>query len=361
MKIKTKLLLGFGLLFVVVVFFGVVSVYYIEDISEHSKSSIKNNYETLMFTREMRTQLDENDLPLSATAAAAFDNSLKKQEHNITEPGEKEATAGLRQAFAEITNGTSSLAAQQQAEKTARVQLNTIDGLNMKAIVQKNNYINDTVSKATLYLGGIVFVTFLILFIFIINFPGFILNPLNQFIDGVHEIREKNYDVHLEFKTGDEFAALAIEFNKMAANLSNMENENLTKVISGENQVKILMEELPAAVIGVNEKQEILFINNEARRILKIGDRLVNGLQIHDVVSGSNLLNTILDAKDGEQGVRLSLDGKASKYQIKKFEIVVPNLKPKSFDTMQFAGYPAGMIYVVKGVEQPEPNAVKPS
>jgi NtrC-family two-component system sensor histidine kinase KinB len=360
MKIKTKLLLGFGLLFVVVVFFGIVSIYYIEDISEYSKTTVKNNYETLTFTRDMRAVIDENDLPLSTAASTAFDNALKKQEHNITEPGEKEATAGVRKAFNEIIDPGSALTAKQQAERAARFQLKTIEGLNMKAIVQKNNYIHDTVSKATFYLGGIVFVTFLILFVFIINFPGFILNPLNQFIDGVHDIREKNYDVRLEFKTGDEFAALAVEFNEMAANLGEQENKSLTKAISAENQVKILMEQMQAAVIGLSEKQEILFINREARKILKIDDKPVNGLPIHDVVKSSNLLSTILEAKDGERGVRLSLDGKASKYHIKKFEIVVPNLKPKPFDTLQFSGYTAGMIYLIKSVEQPEPDSVKP-
>ena len=358
MKIKTKLLLGFGLLFVVVVFFGIVSIYYIENISEYSKTTVKNNYETLTFTRDMRAVLDENDLPLTAAAATAFDNALKKQENNITEPGEKEATAGVRTAFSQITDPNAALPAKQQAERTARLQLKTIEGLNMKAIVQKNNSIHETVSKATFYLGGIVFVTFLILFVFIVNFPGFILNPLNQFIDGVHEIGQKNYSARLEFNTGDEFAALAIEFNQMADHLSELENTSLTKIISGENQVKILIEEMPAAVFAVNEKQEILFMNGEARRLFKINDRPINGQPINDVVKSSNLLNSILESKDGEHGVRLSHDGKAAKYQIKKFELVVPNLKPKPMD-LQFAGYAAGMIYILKGTEQAQPDAVK--
>jgi nitrogen fixation/metabolism regulation signal transduction histidine kinase len=359
MKIKTKLLLGFGLLFVVVVFFGIVSIYYIEDISEYSKTTVKNNYQTLTFARDMRAVLDENDLPLSAAAAAAFDNALKKQENNITEPGEKEATAGVRKAFSDITDQQSGLAQKQQAERTARLQLKTIEGLNMKAIVQKNNYIHDTVSKATFYLGGIVFVTFLILFVFIINFPGFILNPLNQFIDGVHDIREKNYDARLEFNTGDEFAALAREFNAMAAGLSEQENASLTKIIAGENQLKIVIEEMNAPVFGLNEKQEVLFMNTKARAILKVDDKPVNGLPIRDVVKSINLLTSILESKDGERGVRLSHDGQASKYQVKKFEIVVPNLKPKPFETLQFASYAAGMIYLLKNIEDAQPDTVK--
>ena len=41
MKIRKKLFLGFGLLFVVVLFFGAVSIYYVEQISETAKVTFK--------------------------------------------------------------------------------------------------------------------------------------------------------------------------------------------------------------------------------------------------------------------------------------------------------------------------------
>ncbi len=263
----------------------------------------------------------------------------------------------MHKAFIEITDPKSTLAEKQQAERTARFQLKTIDGLNLKAIMQKNDHIHTTVSMATFYLGGIVFVTFLILFVFIINFPGFILKPLNQFIDGVHEIGEKNYDVRLEFDTGDEFAALAVEFNKMAANFSELENKSLTELMSAEYQLKTLIEEVAAAVIVLNENQELLLMNAAARNILKI-DEPVRGRPVHEVVKNNGLLKSLLNSDDGEPGVKLSAGDKASKYRIKKFEIVVPNLKPKPFDTLQFAGFHAGMIYVLKNMEEAQPNAV---
>jgi len=349
MKIKTKLLIGFGLLFLVVVFFGVVSVYYIEDISENSNKTLKNNYETLTFTREMRAVLDENDLPLSVKAAQAFDSALKKQEGNITEPGEKEATAGVRAAFGQLTNAATAND-QQKAEKDIRSGLKTIDGLNMKAVVDKNEHIRATVNNAMLYLGAIVFVTFLILFIFIVNFPGFILNPLNQFISGVHEIGEKNYDARLEFKTGDEFADLAVEFNTMAANLAERDNDSTIRILTCENELKILAEEIPAAVIALNQKQEVLLINPAARKILKIDDKPLNGLPIHDVVKGNHLLAAILESKDG---------AKISNHKVKNFEIVVPNLKPTPFEALQFASYTAGKMYILTAINDEAHNTVK--
>jgi NtrC-family two-component system sensor histidine kinase KinB len=348
MKIKNKLLLGFGLLFIVVLFFGVVSIYYIEEISENSKITLKNNYETLTFTRDMRSVLDENNLPLTTKAAETFDKALKKQENNITEHGEKEATAAVRAGFGLLIDPAQSINQKQEAERSIRFSLKEIDGLNMHAIVLKNNYIHETVTRATLYLGGIVFITFLILFVFIVNFPGFILNPLNQFTEGVDEISKRNYDIRLEFKTGDEFEELARAFNRMAAGLSESENINLTKIFSEEIRLKAIAEEVDGAVIGVSAKQEILFINKAAKEMLHMGEKNVIGRPTHEFTQNHNLLKTIIEKKDTESPLKIDMHGKTSYFQQTNIEIVVPNFKPNPLDTVQFSGYSAGMIYILK-------------
>jgi NtrC-family two-component system sensor histidine kinase KinB len=338
MKIKTKLLLGFGLLFLVVVFFGIVAIYYIDAISENSKKTVKNNYETLTFTRDMRSVLDENDLPLSATAVQDFNNALVKQEHNITEPGEKEATGGVRAALGQLTTATVSLSDKQHAERDIRSGLKTIDGLNMNAIIEKSRNIHKTVSDATLILGGIVFITFLILFVFIVNFPGFILNPLHQFVEGIQAINDKDYHSRLELKTNDEFADLAIEFNKMAASMADSQNQSMSRILNCESQLKVIGEEMPGALLALNEKQEILTINTAARKLFDIGEKPVSGHKITNVVKENHLLTSILASKDGD---------KISHYRVKSSEIVIPNLKPEPAGTLQFASLGAGMIYII--------------
>ncbi|MDB4900723.1 MAG: kinB 1 [Mucilaginibacter sp.] len=353
MKIKKKLLLGFGLLFLVVLFFGIVSIYYIEEISEYSKVTLKNNYETLTFTREMRSLLDENDLTLSPQLAGSFDKVLKKQENNITEPGEREATADVRKSFGALINPSLTLRQKLHAERNVRISLKTIEGLNMRAIVQKNNYIHSTVAKATFYLGAIVFITFLILFIFIVNFPGFILNPLQEFTEAMEQIGQKNYDVRLDFKTDDEFGELAETFNEMAAKLSELENTNLTKIIVEELQIKTLIEETEDAVIGVSEKKEILFINSMAIKVLNLDEKNVIGHSTDELVKSNNLLKNILENKEPENIFKIKVDGKMSYFQQKNFEIVAPNLKPDLFVTVQYAGFTAGIIYILKKVTEP--------
>jgi NtrC-family two-component system sensor histidine kinase KinB len=352
MKIKNKLLLGFGLLFIVVMFFGAVSIYYIEEISVSSKVTLRNNYETLTFTREMRAVLDENDLPLTGPAAQSFDKSLRKQENNITEHGEREATAGVRKAFGLLIDPAQNSNQRLEDIRNIRLLLKKIDGLNMQAIVQKNGYIRSTVEKTTLYLGGMGFITFLILFVFIVNFPGFILKPLNRFTEGVSEISKKNYDIRLEFKTSDEFADLAYEFNKMAARFGEWENTSATRIFSEEIRIKTLIEEMPDAVFGVNEQQELLFMNTAAKKLLNLGKKQVIGESVTGLMKTNSLLKQIIDNKDPMDPLKVYKDGKTSYFHQRNLEIVVPNLKPDPFDTVQFSGYAAGMIYILRNASE---------
>jgi len=352
MKIRKKLFLGFGLLFIVVLFFGAVSIYYVEEISETAKVTLKNNYETLTFTRAMRSVLDENDLPLTSQAAATFDNALKKQENNITEHGEREATAGVRKDFGLLVDPAQNITRKQVIVRNIRSLLKTIDGLNMQAIVLKNDTTHNTVNKATLYLGAMGFITFLILFVLISNFPGFIINPLHQFAEGLHEISQKNYDIRLDLRTSSEFTHLSAAFNVMVASLAESENANLTKILSEEVRIKTLIEETPDAIFGVNEKQEVLFMNSLAKKILELGEKQVVGKSVDDLVKDSQLLKTILENKDPDDPLKVDLGGQISYFQQKSIEIVAPNLKLNLDYTVQYSGFSAGMIYILKDVSE---------
>jgi nitrogen fixation/metabolism regulation signal transduction histidine kinase len=352
MKIKKKLFVGFGLLFVVVLIFGAVSLYYIEVISETSNVTLKDNYATLTYTKDMRTVLDNNDLPLSRRTSETFDNALKKQENNITEPGEREATVNLRKAFNLLIDPSQSIDQKRQAEKIIRLQILKIEELNMQAIVFKNNYTHETVSRATLYLEGVGFTTFLILFILIANFPGFIINPLHEFAEGIEQISQKNYDIRLELKTSDEFAELADDFNTMAARLSEWENDSLEKIISEQLRIKTLIEEMPDAVIGIDEKQKILFINAAARKILSLEEKNVVGQSVQKFIGNNNLLKIIVENKDTENPLKINRNGEVSYFKQKSFEIVAPNLKTDVLDPLQYAGHTVGMIYILKNVTE---------
>ena len=64
MKVKNKLRLGFGFLFVVVIAFGVAALYSINRISESAEVILKDNYKSLDYVRGMRDVIDNNTFPL---------------------------------------------------------------------------------------------------------------------------------------------------------------------------------------------------------------------------------------------------------------------------------------------------------
>ncbi|RZL46450.1 MAG: HAMP domain-containing protein, partial [Pedobacter sp.] len=250
MKIKTKLRLGFGFLFIVVICFGGISLYHINQISERSKVILKDNYKSLIYVNEMRKQLDSENGNINLTNSTAFDKALQLEEKNITEIGEKNAVFALRKAFNAIRNSDITSAEKNIEMAKIRLQLRNIDELNMNAIVRKNDNAQKATEKATIYLSVTAFVSFLILFTFIVNFPGFIANPLRELLEGIKEISRKNYKQRLEFKGNDEFSELALAFNKMALELKNWDNTNVAHLKSEKQRIETIIEQMQDAIIG---------------------------------------------------------------------------------------------------------------
>lgn len=351
MKIKNKLRLGFGFLFVVVLFFGAVSLFYINEISESAKIILKNNYETLSFSREMRTVLDESSLPLTGQAKADFETNLVKQEHNVTEPGEGESTAALRKSFSILSTKTSAQQLQ-TAEHDARAQLRKIELLNMQAIVRKNEKAQASVKKALIFLGLVGTFTFLVLFSFSVNFPGFIANPLRELIDGIKEISQKNYNRQLHFDKKDEFAEVALAFNDMAERLKDWENSNVAVVLSEKQRIETIIEEMQDAIIGLNERGEILFINTVAENILNLNEQKLVGQPVEKFTVNNDLFKTIIESGAQAKPFKIALNGKESYFQLESREIVIPNLVRNVEDPIAVANRSVGRVYVLRNITE---------
>jgi NtrC-family two-component system sensor histidine kinase KinB len=350
MKVKTKLRLGFGFLFIVVLFFGTTALYYIRDISENSKVILKNNYESLSFAREMRGILDNNDLPLNNHVIHQFSKYLSQQQGNVTEPGEAYLTRKLGIGFKLlITVGNPDV--QKDGVREVRKALSEIEKLNMQAIIRKDNAARASVNRATLFLGLVGTFTFLVLFSFSVNFPGYIANPLRALIEGIREIGEKNYSKRLNFEQNDEFAEVANAFNQMASRLNEWENSNLATVISEKRRIETIIEQMQDAIIGINEKQEVLFMNDAARKTLNItGDKVI-GQNTNELIKGNDLFRSILKDDMGIKPFKIVLDGRESYFQLQSSDIVVPNTQ-QSKGALQLASHSAGKVYILKNITE---------
>lgn len=353
MKVKTKLRLGFGFLFVVVLFFGATALFYIRDISENSKAILKNNYESLNFVRQMRLLLDNGGINADTAGERKFEKYLSLQEHNITEPNEKAATVTLRAGFTayKLSHLSSDINVIGAAYHKIFAGLGKIEELNMQAIVRKDAQARKTVDDATLILGLVASFSFMVLFSFSVNFPGFIANPLRALLAGIREIGQKNYATRIHFEKDDEFAEVANAFNSMAAQLNEWENSNLATVISEKRRIEAIIEQMQDAIIGVNEKQEILFMNDAARKALNINDDKVIGKNTEALTKGNDLFRSIIGDDAPAKPFKIVLDGREAYFQLQSSSISVPNINHGP-DVLQIANRPAGTVYILKNITE---------
>ena len=349
MNIKTKLRLGFGFLFLVIIGFGGISLYHINQISERSSVILKDNYKSLGYINQMRTALDQENGMINANNVAEFSKALQLEEQNITEIGEQNAVIVLRKAFEEIVKPDNNTIAQ-NAMAQIRLQLRNIDELNMNAIVRKNDNATKATEKATIYLSVTAFVSFLILFTFIVNFPSFIANPLRELLAGIKEISRKNYKQKLEFKGNDEFSELALAFNKMALELRNWDNTNVAHLISEKQRIETIIEQMQDAIIGLNEKQEILFLNKVASELLNLNSANVIGKNAQELAQKNDLLNMLLSDKINDEPIKIYADGKDSYFTLENREIIIPNFDDHKEQTITTTGKSAGKVYILKNV-----------
>lgn len=352
MKIKTKLRLGFGFLFVVIIFFGSVSLYYMSKISASSKVILKDNYESLKYTRAMRTILDENKHPLSLNSINRFSKVLALEKSNVTEPGEAQAVSVLASSFSMLKASGADLATQQEALRKVHEQVGVLDDLNMGAILKKNDAAQRSIEQAAAYLVFMASICFLILFSFSLNFPDFVANPLRDFSEAIKAIGRKNYKQHIEFKGNDEFSALANEFNIMAAQLNKWENSNLAQLQSEKLRIEAIIGQMQDAIIGLDEKKTILFLNPIAGRLLNIHEKDVVGKNVLTLLKTNDLLRSVISSGTDSELMKIYADGKQSYFKLERREIMVPVYENRSEKVVTHSLKAAGEVYILKNVTE---------
>jgi signal transduction histidine kinase len=324
LSIKTKLSLGFTFLFIIILLIGGIGAYSIQQIGIESKEILKDNYESIIFCKSMMQSLDEMESGI-LPAQSKFENNLSTQEKNITEPGEKELTQEVRTYFEDVKKHFST-----STESSIRQRLYQIIDVNMQAIVRKNNLAQHTINKVLLYMGFIGSICFLILFTFIINFPGYIANPIKELTAGIKEIANQNYSERLHFESSDEFGELASAFNAMAQKLDSYENSNLAKLMFEKKRIDTIINNMKDPIIGLNEKQIILFVNTEATKILGLTEQDLLGKYAPDVAIKNDLMRTLLRKEEDAKPLKIFADNKESYFNREALVVTVPDEKEGS-------------------------------
>ena len=314
-RLKTKLSIGLVFLFIVIVLFGVLGLFYINRLSNEGRLVLQNNHESLVYCNKMLQALE--DLPIDKNALAVFRENLAKQQKNVTEVGEKEATDDLTRNFNELVADPSDASNYSDIRRS----INKIIDLNEMAIVRKNGIAQQTAENAKNILTVLFTILTLVSFTFIFNLPGIISDPIRSLSEGIQAIAEKNYKKRIYLKQEDEFGDLAGAFNTMAEKLDEYENSNLAQMQFEKSRIETIINQMRDGIVGLDEKKNILFLNAVAEKLLGLKEGDITGKYAPDVALTNDLMRTLLQESPEKKELKIYADNKESYFSKDVLEV----------------------------------------
>ena len=327
MRIKTKLNLGVGLLFLLIFILSIVSAYSVFSIKKDTGNILTANYNTLEYSRNMLLSLDELEVNENK-AIALFEINLKKQVANITEVNEDIATNKLETNFNILKKNSNN----EKVKAQIRENIFAIMKLNMEAIKIKSDIAKRTAETANLWIAVVGTLCFLIAFNLLINLPNNIANPIKELTESIKQIANKNYSERVHFRHKNEFGDLAKSFNTMAEKLQEYHNSNLYKLSFEKKRLETLINNMHDPIIGLDNQGVILFINDEALKIMGLKQDEVIGKAAETLALTNDLMHSlIVDKSDNakEDTMKIYADAKESYFEK---EIVNITIKPTGED-----------------------------
>ena len=346
MKIKVKLTLGVGLLFLFIILLSALSSYYINALNKDTQNILVANYNTLNYSRNMLIALDEDFS--NPVAINKFAENLFKQQKNITEIGEKELTENLAADFEKLKlNPKDSL-----QYSIIRKDLTDIMLLNMQAIQRKSDIAKQTATIANWWIAVTGTICFLIAFILLINLPGSIANPIKELTESIKQIAAKNYKERVHFEGHNEFGELAGAFNVMAEKLEEYDTSKLAKILFEKKRIEALINNMHDPVIGFDENFLILFANEEALKVVGMKEEDFVGKNAKEIALKNDLLryliqDTVLsseiNAKASQKPLKIYADNKESYFDK---EVINISITPTGEKIPRHIGY----VFVLRNI-----------
>ncbi len=320
MKIKTKLNLSVGLLFLLIIILSIVSSLYILRIKKDTENILQANYKSIEYSQKMLVSMDDTNNKLN-NKLNLFETNLNKQLKNITEVGEDKITNNVKIGFGNLKLNQSD----EKIKKQIRQEILKIINLNMNAINLKSDIAINTAKTSYFWIAILGTFCFLIAFNLLVNLPNNIANPLKELTLSIQEIANKNYSQRVHFDNHNEFGDLAKSFNTMAEKLQEYNNSNVYKLSFEKKRLETLINNMHDPIIGLDIDEKILFVNNEALKILGLKSDEMIGNLASKIAEKNDLMKSLLvkEIEINENVMKIFADGKESYFEKENIKITV--------------------------------------
>ena len=345
-KLKNQIIFGYLILLILIIILITSMIYSLKSLDSSSDKILKENYISIESGQEMNMALlkmnelccamvkEKNDTLLQTkfnTQKRIFQHNYEISNSNITELGEKEILARIRDVFDKYVESYEYF----QSNKfpadfyLSNIQMNysnvcseviSLVDLNHRASLAKSTKSRRDFNIAWVYLIIISFFTILIAYITIIKIPPAILKPLNQVTKEISSIADGNYGHSIDIKSKNELGQMIIAFNQMSKKLAEYQRSNMSIIVAQKSRIESIVNSLNDAIIVLDENKNFVLVNPKALELLGIkGDALVDKNAM-EVSVYNNLMRELLwmlepnEKNEENKYIRISLNGHEEYY-----------------------------------------------
>lgn len=114
--------------------------------------------------------------------------------------------------------------------------------------------------------------------------PGKIALPFKKINDAVRELQDCNFDVSIYYNQKDEIGELAVELNKMIANMKAFEELRTDRISVEHRKFDMLANMVRRNVLIANANGELIYLNNSMYRLLDVESEEVLNKNMTDTI-----------------------------------------------------------------------------
>ena len=329
MSLRSKILLGYGLVFALA---GVVVVWSLVNLVRLGSASgeiLSENYRSIEAAEQMLDALERQDsavllyaLGSEAEGARQFEReqgqfarSLGRAEDNVTIAGEAAVLARVDSAYAAYVAAFSDLLRSGDpaplgayrrrllpAFRDAERPVAALRDLNERTMVAASDRAGRVAERAVWSVLGVGALALAVALGLSLAFAGRLARPLRQMEAAAARVAAGDLDGEVPAGGSDELGALAARFNEMTGQLRAFRALNVERIVAEERKGAAVIEAVDDGLVVVRPDLVVDGMNPAAGEALGVEPRLAVGRHLAEVVADDALVQTVRRAVEAADG-----------------------------------------------------------
>ncbi|MEL6459246.1 MAG: ATP-binding protein [Cyanobacteria bacterium J06636_27] len=337
MKLRTKILAGYGVILALVILVGAWGVANLWRLGQASEAILRENYRSIRAADGMVEALERQDsatlislsegstngIDLFANNQVEFLQWLSRAKDNITINGEAEILANLEQNYRDYLSSVARFRSLESQSQTARsfynqsvlpkfeavrqglIELRNLNQQTMEVASQQAQVTSRNAIASMIFAGSSAAVLGLI---FSLILSKNLTSPLKKITEATEEVAGGNYDINIPVQSNDELGHLAKEINSMSQKLKNFHALNVNTIIAQKQRNEAIIDSISDPIIVVDDRCNIIDINPTAASLFNAKPKLAEGRHYLEVVEDRTLYNQIQATAESGESSQLNAD-----------------------------------------------------